>query len=158
MVNKIKNYRGTSYLGMGQVQNGRLYIRYRSSSQKQNREVWKAYKLHSLAILILNLLYKFCWEEPNTKILILFTFFLITHNSKNDTVYATIIHTKLLLCWWRSFLLVLSCVWVTTGELWPQNCLEDAPRFQSNTCITFHTILVWRWHVWSGHTQNSPHV
>ena len=34
----IKKYGSTSYLGMGQVQIGCLYIRYRSSSQKNKAE------------------------------------------------------------------------------------------------------------------------
>ena len=34
----IKNYNSNSYLGMSQVQNDRLYIRYRSSSKKHEAE------------------------------------------------------------------------------------------------------------------------
>ena len=53
----IKKYSSTSYLGMAQVQNGRLYIRYRSNSpkKKESRGVKKANRLHHFAILLLNL-------------------------------------------------------------------------------------------------------
>ena len=37
-LSRIKKYGSTSYLGMAQVQNGRLYIRYRSNSQKNEAE------------------------------------------------------------------------------------------------------------------------
>ena len=49
----------TCQITVGQVQNGRLYIRYRSSSQtnKAASGVHKAYRLCLFAILILNLLY-----------------------------------------------------------------------------------------------------
>ena len=62
----------SSCLGMGQVQNGCLYvryvyIRYRSSSQKTKRMSAKAYGLRPFAILMLNLLYRnsllFCWKS-----------------------------------------------------------------------------------------------
>ena len=49
-----------SYIGMGQAQNGHLYRRYRSSSMKNEaNKMQLAYELHPLAILLLNLLYKF---------------------------------------------------------------------------------------------------
>ena len=47
-------------LGTRLVQNGRLYIRYRSSSQKNEAEELKKLRLHPFANLMLNLLYKFC--------------------------------------------------------------------------------------------------
>ena len=31
-------------------------------------------------------------------------------------------HNKQLLCFWKSFLLVVSSLWATSGELWPKNC------------------------------------
>ena len=52
----IKKYSSASEVGMGQVQNGHLYIRHKSSSQKNKaEECKKAYRLHLLAILMLNL-------------------------------------------------------------------------------------------------------
>ena len=70
-------------LRMGQVKNGRLYIRYRSSSQKNKAKELKSLHTTSLGCsnakstvkvsLTFNRL-----RKPNLKILILFIFFLLS--------------------------------------------------------------------------------
>ena len=90
---------------MGKVQNGLLYIRYRSSSQKNKAGVQKPYKLHPLAILSLDLhvLNKFHNlsqsggnQTINSNFVHLFPFLSHMHNSKVHGV-CTHIHTKWLL-------------------------------------------------------------
>ena len=75
-------YSSTSQFRIGQVQNGLLYVRYRSSSQEKGRRaVPKAQRLLPFPTVMLNLLYQFCSPLTESrrikmKISILFIFFL----------------------------------------------------------------------------------
>ena len=84
-------YDGTSYLGIGQVQNGRLYIRYRSSYQKNKAKEFK--KLTDYFPLLLQCkVYSISstnlWQglvektKPENFNFVCLSFLLATHNSK----------------------------------------------------------------------------
>ena len=59
----IKKYGNTFQLGMGKVENGRLYIRYRSSSQKMKQRSSKSLQTASL-----------CYSNAKSTLLVLLTF------------------------------------------------------------------------------------
>ena len=132
---------------MRQVQIGRLYIIYRTSSQANKAGVQKAYRLHPFDIPLLNLLYKFyyplkggenkTWKFQFCSLCFIVSFFLsyiwcmqILNIPNNCSTNRDL-----------PFLL-WSCVWATIGRLRHWNSFEDIARSHSDTSLASNTMIV----------------
>ena len=160
---------------MAQVQNGRLYIRYRSNSQKKTKQrSEKSLQTTSLCYSIA----KFTLKTPLTfskvektkhknfdfvhllsssSFFFFFFFFSIKHNSK------TIQYVQILripndcsanddysYMFWAVYELRLASYGLKT--------VSNTLRVLLRTLLSFHTIIVWARHVWSGHTWTTECV
>ena len=140
----------SAYVCIRRVQNGHLYIKYRSRSiRKQSSGMQKSHILHLIAFLLLvttlqiPLIYltvkKTKSKRFNSVYLSLFFVIFITHNSKIIRILykpkdRSINRDLPFLAW--------SCAWFMTGELQPQNYLKNAVPSCSNTSLAFHAIIV----------------
>ena len=106
----IKKYGSTSYVGIDQVKNGRLYLRYGSSSEKTTAMCDETVTDKKPCLYYCK---KKCprssvtphksWEKTNLKISILLVFFLLSSSciTQKDRTHMNVLHVKRILYYWR---------------------------------------------------------
>ena len=160
---------------MEQVQNGRLYIRYTSNSQKTKQRSEKSLQTTSLCYSI---------AKPTLKSTLTFStvektkhenfdfvhllssfffllsssfFFSIRHNSKTVRWMQILSMPKIPLL----MKIILPCFWAVY-ELrlasYGLKLFQTRFGFSFVRFLAFQQIMVWAWHVWSGHTRTTDRV